>query len=738
MAFDNLDQPQNVGPKSSRRTFLKMGVAAGGGMMLGVGLARPGSAQTAAKLTAYVSIAPDGVISIIAKNPECGQGIKTMLPMLIAEELDVDWRQIRIQQAMSNPAVYGRQVAGGSTATPQNWIPMRQAGAAAREMLIMAAAATWKVAPGDCTAASGVVRHAASGQTLTYGALATAAAALPPPDPATLKLKAPSAFKIIGKSQNGVDSPKVIAGEPLFGIDVVVPGMAIAVFEKCPVYGGKVVSADLAAVKARPGVIDAFVVKGGTNLAGLLDGVAILASDWWTANRARADLKIVWDEGRYADHSTAMYDARAADLAKQPPMTTLFKAGDPAAALAAGAKRVEASYSYPFLSHAPLEPQNCTASFKDGKVEIWAPSQNPDQGRQLVVEALGVKAEDVTIHMIRCGGGFGRRLINDPMVEAAAIAKQAGRPVKLVWNRADDLQHDMYRPGGYHHFSAALDAAGKVTGFRDHFVTFGAGDTVVGNANLSAQEFPAGFIANCEFVQSTQPLVAPTGPMRAPRSNALAFAFQSFIDELAVAAGKDPLAFRIELLGPSRIVPGPTPQSFAFNSGRMADCLRAVGIRSGWADRAKLPKGVGLGVAWYWSHQGYFATVVEARVNSDGSYKVGRVWTVGDVGSQIINPTGARAQVEGSIIDGLGQVDYAITFDKGRATNSNFNSYPLVRINNAPTLVDVHFLMTDNPPTGLGEPALPPAIPALTNAIYAASGKRIRNLPIDGVMLKSA
>ncbi len=728
MALDMTNEPQ-----PSRRAFLFSALAAGGGLVLGDRLADSAAAQATAKLSAFVSILPDGAISVIAKNPECGQGIKTMLPMLIAEELDVDWSQIRIVQADADQTIYGRQVAGGSTATPTNWLPMRQAGAAARQMLVAAAAARWGVRASECTTAAGVISHRASNRTIAYGAVATAAAALTPPDPATLTLKDAKTFGIIGKSRNGVDSPKVVTGQPLFGIDVVVPGMAHAVFEKCPVFGGKVVSADLAAAKARPGVIDAFIVKGGANLTGLVDGVAILATNWWSANRARRDLKIVWDEGPKADHSTAGYNAQAKALAAQPPHSTIVRQGDVAAAMAGAAKTVQASYSYPFLSHAPLEPQNTTAVFKDGKFEIWAPTQNPEPGRQLVAQTLAVSPADITIHLIRCGGGFGRRLANDYMVEACAIAKQAGRPVKLIWNRSDDLQHDPYRPGGYHNFSAGLDAAGKVVAFRDHFITFGAGEQALASANMTNTEFPAGFVDNCELVQSTMALGAATGPMRAPRSNALCFAFQSFIDELAVAAGKDPLQFRLDLLGPPR--PPGAPNT--FNNGRMADVLRLVGERSGWARRASLPKGTGMGVAFYWSHQGYFAHVVEAKVEPSGAWKVGRVWTVGDVGSQIINPTGAHAQVEGSIIDGIGQLALAITFDKGRTTQANFNQYPMLRIGQAPMGIDIHFHLTPFSPTGLGEPALPPVIPALTNAMFAASGKRVRDLPLTTAALKT-
>jgi isoquinoline 1-oxidoreductase subunit beta len=716
----------------SRRAFLRAGLAVGGGLLLDFSL--PGASRAArsdaaatAPLNAFVQISNDGIVTIMSKNPEIGQGIKTMLPMLIAEELDVEWSSVRVEQALSDPSRYGVQFAGGSRATPLNWDALRRVGAAGRQMLVTAAAQGWSVPAAECETRSGKVVHLPTKRSMSYGALASKAAALPAPDLAQVTLKDPKDFRIIGKSHPGVDSPLIVTGKPLFGIDVTVPGMLYAAFVKSPVFGGSVVSANLELIKSQPGIRDAFIVVGGSEFNGLASGVAIVATNWWLADRAREKLEVVWDEGATALQSTDGFARQALEISKQTPALKLVGDGDVAQALSAAPRTLQAAYSYPFIAHATLEPQNCTAHFRDGKVEIWAPTQNPDAGRKIVAKTLGLTDADITIHMTRCGGGFGRRLMNDYMVEAAWISKQVAAPVKLLWNRQDDLQHDFYRPAGFHFFKAGLDAGGKLQAFSDHFVSFGEDGKAAPSAGMSANEFPAKFVPNLELGMSLMPLGIPTGPLRAPGSNALAFVFQSFIDEIAHEAGQDPLQYRIDLLGERRIVG-------AFDTGRMIDVLTLVGEKSGWGKRT-LPKGSGLGVAFYYSHLGYFAEVVHASVGQGGRVSVDKVWVVGDVGSQIINPTGAQNQVQGAALDGIGEaLGQAITLANGRVTQSNFNDFLLLRMNQAPP-VEVHFLKTDHPPTGLGEPALPPVVPALCNAIFAATGVRIRSLPIDPKVL---
>ena len=733
--------PQSIGPASvSRRDFLRVSALAGGGILLAIYVEPLGAAERIAAgaapdsaLSAFIRITPDGIVTIVAKNPEVGQGVKTMLPMLIAEELDVEWKNVRVEQAPLDSKLFQGQSAGGSTATPNNWLPMRRVGAAGRLLLVSAAAQQWGVSASDCETEKGFVLHRASSRRIAYGALASKAAVLTPPDLATVPLKDPKAFRIIGTRVPGVDTHAIVTGKPMYGIDVTMPGMLFATFVKSPVFGGKVASANVDALKAMSGVRHAFVVEGGTAANGLVGGVAIVAESWWQAMNARKNLKVTWNEGSTAHQSSAAFATQAAAFAKQPAQRTLRKDGDVDAALAGAAKRVEGNYFYPFIAHASLEPQNCTAHFRDGKLEMWAPSQSPANGRAIVAKTLGIPETDITVHITRSGGGFGRRLMNDYMAEAAWIAKETGVPVKLLWTREDDTQHDFYRPAGFHYFTGGIDANGMLVAWRDHFVSFGAGQAFADGAGISGTEFPSRFVPNFSLDASVMPLGVPTGYLRAPGSNGIAFATQSFIDELAHAAGKDPLEFRLELLSKPQMqgAAGATgPQPPQYDAERARGVLELVAEKSGWKTK-QLPKGSGLGIAFHFSHRGYFAEVVQATVSMAGVVKVDKVWAAGDIGSEIINPLNAENQTQGSVLDGLAQAfGQEITIDEGRVVQSNFHDFRLMRHAQA-VPVEVHFRKSDVAPTGLGEPALPPVIPALCNAIFAATGKRVRSLPLS-------
>jgi isoquinoline 1-oxidoreductase beta subunit len=711
---------------ASRRGFLKASAAVGGGLLLS--FSTPGlldaSAQTdGGAINVFVRIAADGIVTITAKNPEQGQGVKTMLPMLIAEELDVDWKDVRVEQAIADANKYGRQATGGSNCTPTHYEPMRRIGAAARLMLVQVAAAQLNVPEASLRTASGRVYHDASKRSIGYGELASRAAGMAPIDLATVKLKDPKDFTIIGKPARNVDAAAIVTGKPLYGIDVSLPGMLYAVYQKCPVFGGKAVSFNANIVKAQSGVRDAFIVKGDGNAEELLDGVAIVADSWWQAEKAREKLVVKWDEGPAAAHSSAGFAAQAAAFSAKSPQQSIRADGDADAALGKAAKVVEAAYHYPFIAHGTLEPQVCVVHITGQKAEIWTPSRMPGEARAYAARALDTAESNIKLHIVRAGGAFGRRRQSDFVAEAIAIAKVAGKPVKLLWSRADDFQHDFYRPAGWHYFKAGLSGDGKLVAFKDHFVTFGQESRFAPSADMGQGEFPAGYVPNLAYGASLMPLAAPTGPLRAPRSNALGFAFQGFIDELAHAAGKDKLQYRLDLLKAARV-----GSAGGFDPERMHAALLKVGETSGWGK--KLPPGSGMGAAFYFSHQGYFAEVVQVTMRAR-ALNVDKIWIVGDVGRQIVNPLGAAAMCEGAALDGIGSaLGQKITLENGRVKERTFAEHPFLRMSQAPK-VQVDFLLSDNNPTGLGEPALPPAIPALCNAIFAATGKRVRSLPID-------
>jgi isoquinoline 1-oxidoreductase beta subunit len=737
-----------------RRSFLRVTAIAGGGFVVAayldpaelLGQGRQGGAPEPLRPNAFITIHPDGKVTIVAKNPEIGQGVKTMLPMLIAEELDVDWNVVTVQQGDLD-AKYGNQSAGGSTATPSHWNSMRQVGGAMRAMLVSAAATNWGVPEAECTTASGRVIHAASKRSTGYGELAAKAATLTPPDFANVVLKDPKNYKIIGKPTRDVDNDAIVTGKPIFGIDAVVPGMLYAVFQKSPAFYGKVGSANLDHIKTLPGVKHAVVIDGGTTANGLVTGIAIVADTWWQAQTARRQLQVTWTGAPGANDATAVFDKQAAELGAKLPAQASRMDGDLEAAYASAGKVVEATYTYPYLNHAGIEPMNATAHFKDGKVEIWAGTQQPTSARNTVATAVGIQPTDVSIHMYRIGGSMGRRLYNDHLCEAAAISKAIGAPVHLRWTREDDMAHDLFRPAGYHYLKGAVDKAGKLSAVRHHLVTPSANmqNPTASSANVT-NEFPVRFAPNYAAYTTLFQSSVPTGAMRAPGSNAIAFVAQSFIDELALAAGADPLQFRLDILSMPMVTPAPPPNAPPggapagggrggggpqWTAERMKGVLELVRDKSGWG-KTKLPRGTGMGVAFYFSHSGYFAEVAEVAVDAQKRVKVNKVWVAGDIGRQIINPLQAESQVQGSVIDGLGQLmGFEITIEDGAVVQKNFDEYPLLRIRNAPGVIEAHWVLSDNNPTGLGEPAMPPIIPAVCNAIFAATGQRVRSLPLN-------
>lgn len=714
-----------------RRQFIKISALAGGGLLVGtylglgdsVALAAETAPATATSFTpnAFITIAPSGAVSLIAPNSEMGQGAKTALPMIIAEELDVAWEQVAITQGDLNPA-YGRQFAVGSGSTPGNYLPLRQAGATARAMLVEAAAQTWGVPANECTTEKGAVLHAASSRRATYGELATKAATLSVP--ANVALKDPKNFKLIGTRVPGVDNRKIVSGQPLFGLDQKLPGMVYATYSKCPVFGGTVVSANLDEVKGRPGVRDAFVLDG---IEGLTSGVAIVADSTWNAFSATKALRVQWNEGAGVSQDSGEMAKQADVLAK----------ATPPAALPAAAKVLEAAYHYPFLAHATLEPQNCTARFKDGVMEMWTPTQIPASGHQLVTKGLGLSGKNVVVHVTRLGGGFGRRGSNEFSIEAAAIAqKLEGTPVKLTWTREHDFAHDNYRSNGWHYFTGGLDGGGKVVALHDAFVKMQGGP-----GDMTAGGFPFNAVPGSTVKSSKLPAGVPTGYWRAPGDNGNTWATQSFVDELAHAAGRDPLAFTLDLLG---AIPaagessgrGRGGRGGGFDPAKMITVLKLATEKAGWGQSR--PRGEGLGFAITHTNNAYVAIVADVAVSRDGELVIKKLTAAVDAGT-IINLSSAESQVQGAILDGISAAWFQkITIERGGAAQTNFPDYPMLRMQQSPAAVEVHFIKSLAPPTGLGEPGLPAAAPAVCNAIFAATGKRIRTLPFAGENLKWA
>jgi len=742
----------------SRRGFLQASAAAGGGLLLAFGLlgsgtaeaqqaggggARPAGPPPGPQFNpgAYVKIAPDGKITLYSKNPEIGQGIKTAFGVILAEELDAKWSDVTVEQAPINSAVYGAQFAGGSLSIPMAFTSLRQAGAGARAMLVAAAAQQWGVPAAECSASDSAVTHAASNRTLGYGALATAAAAMPVPALQDVKLKDRKDWKLMGKRTTGVDNYKLVTGQPLFGVDIQLPNMKVAVFEKCPAVGGKVASANLDEIRKLPGVVDAFVLEGTNKVSEVMPGVAIVADNTWAAFSAKKKLKVTWDETNASKDSWTAFSAQAKEAAKGAGAQELRKAGDIDAGLKGAKKTVEAFYTFGFISHANLEPQNTTAWYQKDpegdKLEIWGSVQIPDGARTTAANVVGVPPARSTLHQLRVGGGFGRRLMQEFVSEAAAISKQAGGiPVKLMWTREDDMGHDWYRAGGFHALKGGVDDKGKLVAWSGHAISF-SDDTPGGNKRAvngggwpSPGEFPADYTPNYRLAQTLSPFHIPCGPWRAPGSNTAAWVVQSFMHELSTAAGRDHAEFLIETFSNKQPAPAGGPGGGfgggGLNPERAIATIKSVVERSGYGK--PLAKGRFQGLAFHFSHQGHIAEVAEVSVDKNKKVKVHKVWVVGDIGP-IVNLSGAENQVQGCIVDAISTMSQECNIENGRVKEQNFDSYKLARMSQAP-VVDVHFLDTNYPPTGVGEPAFPPAVPAICNAIYAATKHRIRTLPI--------
>ena len=709
---------------ASRRNFLKIGAALGGGLIIGLrvpGNARAeaaGAADTAGQFApnAFVRIAPDNTITLIMSHTEVGQGVYTSASMLIAEELEVGLDQITPMHAPPDNALYadpnlGEQATGGSTSTLSGWEPLRKAGATARTMLVNAAAAQWNVDAANCTAERGVVHHAPSGRSLTYGQLASAAASQPAPK--DVPLKPASAFKLIGTPAKRIDTPGKVNGSLKFGIDVQVPGMKIGTVAASPVLGGKLVAIDEAAARAVPGVRD--VVK-------LDNAFAVIGDHYWAAVTGLRAAAAQWDDGPHGGVDSDAILKGLADASNNDGVDAK-KQGDAAAAIAGAAHTVEAVYQLPFLAHAPMEPINTTLHIRPDGADLWVGTQVPPRAQAAVAKAAGLKPEQVQVHNQYMGGAFGRRLDVDSIEQAAAIAKNLPYPVKLIWSREEDIQHDLYRPYYYDRVSAGLDANGKIAGWT-HRTTA---------SSVMARWFPAGMTNDGKLDPDTvegaleTPYVIPaqrnqyvrhespgvtTAWWRGVGPTHNIFVVESFIDELAAAAGVDPVEFRRRNLR---------------NEPRAHTVLDLVAKESGWG--TPLPSGIGRGVALQFAFNSWLATVAEVAVTNRGEVQLRQVHVAADVGP-VVNPDTLAAQLQGGLIFGLSMAMFSeITHTKGRVDQSNFHDYRVLRINEAPK-ISVHIVTNPTAPIGgVGEAGTAAAAPALANAIFAATGRRLRRIP---------
>jgi isoquinoline 1-oxidoreductase beta subunit len=724
----------------NRRDFLKTSAAGGAALVIGFHLT-PSSFGAGAEeqekkvpnpFDAWVRITPDNRVTLILGKSEMGQGIMTALPMILAEELSLDWKQVNIEQAPTNPKIYSHGT-GGSGSVAGSWLPLRQAGAAAREMLVTAAAQHWNVNRETCKPQDGGVLHGARNQFLTYGQLAGDAAKLPIPNFNTVPLKNSDDFTIVGHDRHRFEARAKSDGSAKFGIDSRMPGMLYAVIARCPVFGGKVAKFDAAKTKAVPGVRDVVAIDAVGTGAFTAGGIAVLADNSWAAIQGRKALDITWDEGPNAGESSASLREHFIENAAKPGKI-VRNDGDADAALTGTAKKIEAVYELPFAPHACMEPMNCTVHIRPDGAEAWVPTQAPQWAQSVIAGVAKLPPEKVTVNTTLMGGAFGRRYHADFVMEAAQVAKATGKPVMVLWTREDDMQHDFYRPASYHRMQGAIDAKGNLAAWKH----FQSSTSIAAVWDKDGQEKPeASEFATAAFIPYVTPnfrveyALAKSGVPRAwwrsVEHSSSGFVVETFADELAAAAGADPLAFRLRLIGDARKIPDFTnPREKPLDTARLKGVLQLAADKAGWGK--PLPKGVGRGIAGYYSFQSYTAAVAEASVK-DGQIRVHRIVYAVDCGRPI-NPNGVAAQVEGAAIYGLSaMLKDAITIDRGRVQQANFNDYDMPRMREMPK-IEVHVVMSKEDPTGIGEPGLPVVAPAVCNAVFAATGKRLRRLPI--------
>ena len=740
-----------------RRVFLKSSAAASAALLLPFHLAGKQTARKVADASgsssfspnAWLEISSDGGVKIWCGKSEIGQGVRTTLPMLVAEELSCDWRRVQVVEAELDPK-FGDQLTGGSGSVRSSYDNLRKAGAAAREMLLSAAAAEWNTDRSACGAENGFVSHKSSQRKIAFEHLLAAASALPPPvDP---PLKNPSDFTLIGKPTRRTDTKEKITGAAQFGIDKRVPGMLVACVERSPVYGGTPRRFNAAEVKSAPHVRGVFEVKsahlthqfGDTSGPGSRNyscaGVAVVADSTWAAMQARKLLKVEWNEPPSASETSASLREKMLQLASQPG-AVIRNDGDFDKAHAVAARKIEAVYEVPFLAHATMEPVNCTAHVRGDSCELWAPTQIPGAAAESVASALGIPREHVKVHVTFIGGGFGRRLIQDYAVEAALISRDAGAPVQVVWSREDDIRHDFYRPAACHVLQAGLDAHGQLVSWRhrgsspsiDTFYN-GTGISPQAAAQVDSLDFPALFIPNFRLEFAVAETCMPIGYWRSVSASGNQFVLSSFFDEAAHAAGLDPVEFLLAAFGPARKIPAGNGET--IDVGRRRRVVELAAEKSDW--HKKLPAGRGRGIAAAFGWGSYVAQVAEVTCDpKDGTLRVDRVVCAVDCGT-VVNPLGVKAQMEGATNFGLAQALMSeITVSGGKVEQSNFNDYEVLRMSDAPPIIEVHLVPSAEPPGGCGEPGVPAAAPALANAIFAATGKRVRRLPIRAADLRS-